>query len=138
MTTVAEQLTLFGPGPKPADKPVSKGAWLGTREALSRIPVSKYAVPTEAVAHVLNDPKSNDKLYFPGVIASASASNVYSINYADGDFQENVPLSCVMSRKQFDADDQPRKGQKKGAPEALAKPVARPQEEGDEGEGVVV
>ncbi len=64
MTTVAEQLTLFGPGPKPADKPVSKGAWLSIREALSRIPVSKYAVPSETVAHVLNDPKSNDLVFF--------------------------------------------------------------------------
>jgi len=64
MTTVAEQLTLFGPGPRPADKPVPKAAWLGTREALSRIPVSKYAVPSEAVAHVLNDPAQNDLVFF--------------------------------------------------------------------------
>lgn len=64
MNQTVEQLVLFGPGQKPADKPVSKSAWRGVREALSSVPLSKYAVPTEAVSHVLNRPSANDLVFF--------------------------------------------------------------------------
>ena len=65
----------------------------------------------------VNDPKSEDQMYFPGIVVASSSSSssssfppsdplntVYSIAYADGDLQENVPPSCVITRKQFDED----------------------------------